>query len=363
MEKGNSSLHFFDRYVGIPILAFLGLFKIVKNKFPPDFSPKRIAILNISSIGDTVLMSAPVQDLQLRYPKAQIEIFCGSTNVGVLSMFPAVSNIHKLPVTHVFESIAEIRKAGEFDLVIDFGPWPRLNAIFAFFFQSKFTIGFKSKNQFRHFGYDYPVVHSDQKHELDNFRALLLPLKIEAKANPLLNLSAKPNPLPESNYILFHPWPGGYKSYMKEWSKNSWLTLAKKLSDLGHKIYVTGAKADAEVTDDLVKQSEGTLHSIAGLYNLVDTAIIVKNAALLVSVNTGIMHVGAALDTKMVALHGPTSVKRWGPASANAINIYPHDTQCGYLHFGYEYNKSTVNCMALISVEEVFEAVLKQLNE
>lgn len=362
MEKGNTNLHFFDRYVGIPILLFLGLFKLVKNKLPQHFSPKRIAILNISSIGDTVLMSAPVQDLKLRYPDAQIEIFCGATNVGVLGMFPAVSKIHKLPVTNVFESIVEIRKSGVYDLVIDFGPWPRLNAIFAYFFKSQISIGFKSKNQFRHFCYDYPVVHSEQKHELDNFRALLSPLGIEAKANPLLNLSAKSNPLPESNYVLFHPWPGGYKSYMKEWSKESWLTLAKKLSDLGHKIYVTGAKADMDATDELVLQSEGSLHSIAGKYNLEDTALIVQNASLLVSVNTGIMHIGAALDTKMVALHGPTSVKRWGPASTNAINIYPQNTQCGYLHFGYEYNKSTVNCMVLIGVDEVFEAVLKQLN-
>jgi len=303
-----------------------------------------------------------MQDLKLRYPEAQIEIFCGATNVGVLGMFPSISKIHKLPVTNVYDSISEIRKAGEFDLVIDFGPWPRLNAIFTYFFKSKFSIGFKSKNQCRHFCYDYPVVHSESNHELDNFRALLLPLNIEAKANPLLNLSAKSNPLPESNYILFHPWPGGYKSYMKEWSKENWLALAKKLSDLGHKIYVTGAKADMEVTDELVKQSEGTLHGIAGLYNLLDTAVIVQNATLLVSVNTGIMHIGAALDTNMVALNGPTSVKRWGPVSANAINIYPQNAKCGYLHFGYEYNKSTVNCMALISVEEVFEAVLKQLN-
>lgn len=362
MEKGNSSLHFFDRYAGIPILVFLGLFKLIKDKLPNDFSPKRIAILNISSIGDTVLMSAPIQDLKSRFPEAQIEIFCGATNVGVLSMFPAISNIQKLPVTNVFESIAEIRKAGEFDLVIDFGPWPRLNAIFAYFFKAKFSIGFKSKNQFRHFGYDFPVIHSEHNHELDNFRALLSPLHIQPKANPTLNLSAKSNPLPESNYILFHPWPGGYKSYMKEWSKENWLTLAKKLSDLDHKIYVTGAKADMDVTDELVRQSKGTLHSIAGLYNLSETASIVQNAALLVSVNTGIMHMGAALGTKMVALHGPTSVKRWGPVSTNAINIFPQDSQCGYLHFGYEYYKSTVNCMALISVEEVFEAVLKQLN-
>jgi ADP-heptose:LPS heptosyltransferase len=361
MEKGNSTLHFFDRYFGIPILGLLSQFKLVKNQFPNNFSPKRIAILNISSIGDTVLMSAPIQDLKLAYPEVEIEVFCGSTNVGVLGMVSFISKIHKLPVTNVFESVSEIRKAGEFELVIDFGPWPRLNAIFAYFFKAKYSIGFKSKKQFRHFCYDYAVVHSEQNHELDNFRTLLSPLTIETKSKPFLNLSSKTNSISESNYILFHPWPGGYKSYMKEWSKENWLVLAKRLSDLDYKIYITGAKADVEMSDELVKQSNGTLHSIAGLHNLSETATIVHNAKLLVSVNTGIMHIGAALDTKMVALHGPTSVKRWGPVSPNAVNIFPKNSECGYLHFGYEYNKSTVNCMDLISVEEVYEAVLGQL--
>ena len=362
MEKGNSNLHFFDRYFGIPILILLGVFKIRKNKISSDFSPKRIAILNISSIGDTVLMSAPIQDLKFKYPQADLEVFCGATNVGVLNMINGIYAIHKLPITKVFKSISEIRKAGKFDLVIDFGPWPRLNAILTFFFQAKHSIGFKSINQFRHFCYDYSVVHSNLNHELDNFRTLLSPLNIISEAVPLLNVSSKSNSFFDSNYILFHPWPGGYKSYMKEWSKENWLTLADKLANKGYKIYVTGAKADIEVTNELVSESKGVLHSISGIYNLEDTATIVKNAKLLISVNTGIMHIGAALNTKMISLNGPTSIKRWGAVSNSSLNIFPQNSECGYLHFGYEYSKSTVNCMELISVEEVYEAVLKQLS-
>jgi ADP-heptose:LPS heptosyltransferase len=69
---------------------------------------------------------------------------------------------------------------------------------------------------------------------------------------------------------------------------------------------------------------------------------------------------GAALGVNMVALHGPTSVHRWGPVSKKAYNVFPKNAQCGYLHFGYEYHKSKVNCMELITVDEVMKAVIEQ---
>ncbi len=361
MEKGNATLHFLDRYLGVPAILFLGLSKVFKNRLPDFFSPKRVAILNISSIGDNVLMSAPIQDLRTRFPQAEIILFCGNTNYGVAKMLPGLDAVHMLPVTQVLSSAKYIRSFGRFDLMIDFGPWPRLNALLSFFFRAKFKIGFRSTSQFRHYIYDYAVLHSAEKHELDNFRALLAPLHIQAVSDPQLIVPAHMQPPVEKPYLVFHPWPGGYKSYRKEWAVLNWVALAEKLGPLPYTIYITGAAADVEASESLEQKSSGRLKSMAGKLNLTETALLVKNAELLVSVNTGIMHLGAAFDVPLVALHGPTSVKRWGPVSTKAINLFPKGEGCGYLHFGYEYNKSDVDCMALISVEEVQKAIFEQL--
>jgi ADP-heptose:LPS heptosyltransferase len=363
MEKGNANLHFLDRYLGIPLVLFLGFFRVLKKRIPVAFEPKRIAILNISSIGDNVLMSAPLQDLKNRFPNAEIVLFCGDTNFGVTKMLPGIASTHKLPVTKVLESIKYIRKEGQFDLLIDFGPWPRLNAIYAAFFRSKCKIGFRSIGQWRHFVYDYAIIHSDQKHELDNFRALLDPLQLSSNARPRLDIPSGSLELDAQEYVIFHPWPGGYKSYMKEWPESNWLELAEKLSAFGLKIYITGAKDDVVNSQKMEQKSNGLLYSLAGKYNLSDTAKLVQNARLIVAVNTGIMHMAAALGVKMVALHGPTSVLRWGPVSDQALNVFPQNAQCGYLHFGYEYHKSEVNCMDLIKVDEVTEAAIQQLGK
>jgi ADP-heptose:LPS heptosyltransferase len=361
MEKGNANLHFLDRYLGIPLIVFLGVFRLLKREIPAHFQPKRIAILNISSIGDNVLMTAPVQDLRNRFPNTEIWVFCGDTNFGVVKMFPWVDKVIKLPVTKVLDTVKEIRRQPSFDVLIDFGPWPRLNAFYSFVFKARHKIGFRSIGQWRHFVYDHPVLHTDQRHELENFRALLSPFSIEAKAEPYLPVTVGVD-IPKP-YLLFHPWPGGFKSYMKEWQMTNWVKLAEMLKPMGLDIFVTGAKADVEVSETLVRLSNGSLKNIAGKYNLSETATLLQGANLLVSVNTGVMHMGAALGTPLVALHGPTSVKRWGPVSDRAINVSPQGNDCGYLHFGYEYHKGKSNCMEQITVEEVFRAVQNQLNK
>ena len=360
MEKGNANLHFLDRYLGIPLIVFLGFFRIIKNKIPAGFKPKRIAILNISSIGDNVLMSGPLADLKAAYPESEIHIFCGDTNYSLASLIPNVASVQKLPLTNVKQSIELVRTQEKFDLMIDFGPWPRLNALYAAFFKAKYKIGFKSTGQWRHYVYDYAILHSIQKHELDNFRDLLSPLKIKSGSLPKLNINTFESDL-KAPYILFHPWPGGFKSFMKEWPKNNWLDLSEKMANLGYTIYITGAPADVNASKRMADDSYGVLNSIAGKYDLSDTCTVLKNASLLITVNTGIMHMGASLGIPIISLNGPTSVKRWGAVSEKAINVTPPGNECGYLNYGFEYHLNKVNCMDLITVNQVYKEVIQLL--
>ncbi|SRR5260221_8234373 len=145
MEKGNRLFHKLDKYLGIPIVCVLGLF--TKRKETPPESVNRIAILNIGSIGDNVLMSAPINDLKLKFLSAEIIVFAGSTNFQLVKQIENVSEVVKLPITNPISTVKILRQSGMFDLLVDFGPWPRLNSIYSFLIPAKFKIGFNSKNQ------------------------------------------------------------------------------------------------------------------------------------------------------------------------------------------------------------------------
>jgi len=66
----------------------------------------------------------------------------------------------------------------KYDLIIDAGQWERINSILTIFARKFYSVGFKTKGQFKHIINDFVVEHIPDKHEVENFMDLLMPLGI-----------------------------------------------------------------------------------------------------------------------------------------------------------------------------------------
>jgi heptosyltransferase I len=365
-ERANHLLKFLDRYLGIPLVFFLRLFK--KTRPLPDRQIKNIGLLKTAAIGDTVLLSAIVSDLQKKYSAPNIVLFTGSSNYEYAKIIQGLRQVVLLPISRPLKSVHEIQKF-QFDVFIDFGSWPRLDAILAHFSKSKYAIGFKTEGQYRHYLFDHVVGHSKVIHEIENYRNLIRTLGVNSFSLPRIEIAEKEtgsNLKLEKPYIVFHPWPGGFKSYMKEWPVQNWVSLAKQVVGLNYDIVITGSAADATKSEEIVAHLErngARAKNIAGKLSFTDTICLIKNAKLMVCVNTGIMHIAAAMDVPLVALHGPTSPNRWGPLSKKAKIIVPDLAGCGYLNLGWEYPANPPDCMQAITVEEILHVVKSLLEE
>ncbi|MVM39563.1 hypothetical protein GO730_21420 [Spirosoma sp. HMF3257] len=365
MERGNQYLKTIDRYIGIPFIWFLGLLRPRNRKIPLQIN--RIAIIKGAAIGDTVLLSAIIQDIRMQYPDVELLFFCGKTCVDTAKMIPGLSKVIFIPTTRPFEAITILRKAGLFDLVIDTGPWARLEAIFAYFTKGNYKIGFRSLKQYRHYGYDLSVEHSNQQHELENNRDLIRPFILECNSLPILTPSsieskiicgqvglAKP-------FWILHPWSGGFKGHYKEWLPERWVELAIWLVAQDYEVAFSGAKADKRQTDILVDTctSRGvSVINLSGKTSLGELTALIRASQGVVSVNTGILHIAAALGAPVIGLNGPVPTSRWGAISAQAINIDAQEPGCGYIHLGFEYPSTPPNCMASINTTDVKTAIL-----
>ena len=99
---------------------------------------------------------------------------------------------------------------------------------------ASFRLGFKSKGQFRGHAYDRTVEHRPDQHEVDNFRDLVSTIGVSRTASPAIR--AVEAPLPEiaqgKDLIVFHPWPSGARSHLREWPEKNWLELAERLRQL-----------------------------------------------------------------------------------------------------------------------------------
>lgn len=355
-ERGNRFFRLLDRGIGIPMIGILRLFKRKKS-----FGGKvhSVGILKTAAIGDTVLISAIAADLRKKYPAARIIFFAGGSNFEFAKTIGEFTEVILLPVNNPLKAIKLIREY-PFDVFLDFGPWPRLDAILTFFSKSAFTVGFKTAGQRRHFLYDQTAAHSNTRHEMENFRNLAGIIGLNSATLPRLTVDAGESRdilQGKRPFVVFHPWPGGVKSYLKEWPLQNWAELAQRMMRAGYHVFITGAPADLEKSQQIVNMIEGrvaNITSLAGKISLSAAIALLSQADLMVSVNTGIMHIGAALDIPLIALHGPTSPRRWGPLGKKSVIISAGIPGCGYLNLGFEYPPDPPDCMGAITVEEVF---------
>ena len=360
--RGNPYLHTLDRYAGIPLVAALG---VRRRSRPQPSAPHTIGLLNTAAIGDTILMGALTADLRVAYPEAKILIFAGSDNAEAASLLEGLDARVTLSLVNLFASIRQLRQH-RLDMLFDFGPWPRINALLSALAGAHFTVGFRTTRQYRHYAYDAAVEHRQDVHELENYRSLVRAIGVESSRLPSINWhSFEPPASPNERPVVFHLWPGGTHPEFKQWPLERWAKLAHELATTCSRIVLTGAPGQFAANETLLAMLDPALryrmHNAAGL-NLRATASLLAHASLMVSVNTGIMHLAAAMDVPLVALHGPTSARRWGPLGPRAVALESPCQGCGYLDLGFEYKRQPRHCMDAISYRMVRDACDRVLN-
>src|SRR5258707_355086 len=146
---------------------------------------------------------------------------------------------------------------------------------------------------------------SSSKHVVDRN----LDLARAAGASSLLYVFPLPpgqpeQPLPDKDFVLACPLAGWAS---KQWPLDSYTHLAKRLErDLGLALVVNGPPSSA----DVLGRIEGAVTHISGMPGLIHAT---RRAIAVVGVDSGPLHLAAALDKPGVAIFGPTDPQRNGP--------------------------------------------------
>ncbi len=357
-ERGNKLLRRMDAVFGVPLLLALGLLRRRRSLPHPIRS---IGILRSACMGDTVLLSAIVEDLRAAFPEARFRFFAGETNFATAKLFMKDDEMARIRVTAPLAASRALRQE-KLDLLLDFGPWPRVDALIAAFSGAGCTVGFNTPGQARHSCYDIAVQHDSQVHELTNYRRVIRALGVTPTHEPIVRTEGGPV-IELPRYLVFHLWPGGYLSHQREWAVESWIELARLAALGGYSVVLTGLKSDQARTQAIVEQMpSGQAENLAGQFDVAGTARLLRYAAAVVSVNTGIMHLAAAIGTPTVGLSGPTSVQRWGAIGRNVCNVAAETPGCGYLNLGFEYRRQRTDCMTQICVSSVWAGLQEVLS-
>ena len=361
-ERGSRSRRYFDRALGVPLVFALGSFRTKRKSLPRVCS---LGLLETAAIGDTILLAGLIPDLRASFPGSRLTLFTGSSNYEAALLLEGPDEVVRLPIGHPLDTVRMLRRRN-LDVLLDFSPWPRIGALYSLLSGARLTVGFRTANQYRHYGYDRCTGHLATVHELENYRNLVRSIGVESRSAPTI-AAREPliGELRPGNYLVFHAWPAGYRRYLKEWPQEYWRELAARVFPTGMTIVLTGARSEAGRTDELKNGISAVPNqnvvSLAGRLSLAQTVAVLKNAAAVVSVNTGIVHLAAAVGAPVVSLNGPTSAIRWGPIGPRAVSVNADAQGCGYLDLGFEYENHRQDCMASIKPERVWAALMELL--
>lgn len=109
----------------------------------------------------------------------------------------------------------------------------------------------------------------------------------------------------EKPWLVFH---AGVSEKKREYPPDRWIEAARKLiNEKGFQVLFTGAAAEKKLCGQLAEKTGENAFSAAGLFNLEEFIAVIENSPVIVSVNTGTIHIAAAVNTPAVVLYAQTN--------------------------------------------------------
>lgn len=321
-----------------------------------------ILFIRPGGIGDAVLLAPELRDLKYKYPTTKITILAELRNAGVFSLIPAVDQLY------CYDKPVEFWQAvsKKYDVVIDTEQWHRLSAIVARLVRAAVKIGFATNERRRMFTYSLPYSHDE--YEVSSFKRLLEPLTgVSEQAEATIPFLTIPATAQESTgkrlAILDHKpfvtiFPGA-SIPERRWGSARFRAVAAELAEKGYGIVIVGGTVDQADAQTIAGESGLNL---AGQTSLAETAAVLARSALLVSGDSGVLHIAIGLGVPTVSLFGPGRALKWAP-QGNQHAVINKNLPCSpCTTFGTTPPcPHSARCMQDITVDEVVTHCLKQL--
>jgi len=331
---------------------------------PPDplSSISRLLLIRPGGIGDAVLLIPVINRLREVFPAAYIEVLAEKRNCWAFALSPGVDRVRCYDRPHELWAILN----SGYDVVIDSEQWHRLSAIIARWIRSRIKIGYGTNERKRLFTHSVGYCHDS--YELNSFFELLKPLGTGPPARidfPFLNISDEAEssadrllgPQLGKPFIALFP---GASIAERCWGVEKFSDLSRVLNDQGLSSVIVGGRQDIDTAEIIASKGGGI--NLAGVTSLSETAAVLSRSSLLVSGDSGVLHIAVGLDVPTVSLFGPGRALKWAPKGSNHIVLNKNLPCSPCTTFGYTPRcPDNARCIQDITVDEVFQAVMSLL--
>lgn len=329
----------------------------------------KILIVGPAWVGDMVMAQCLFKVLKSEQPDSEIDVLAPEWSLALLSRMPEVSSTIVMPVAHgqlalrVRYRLAKQLQKNHYTQAIVL-PNSFKSALIPWWAKIPIRTGWQGEAR-------YGVLNDRRRLDktryplmIERFMALGLAPDAALPAHypiPELQVTAASQNATLKKYQLtldkqvLALCPGAEFGPAKRWPESHFAEVAKQMLRAGWQVWLFGSLKDREVAERIMAFTEQRCINLTGQTRLDEAIDLIAAAKAVVSNDSGLMHIAAALQKPLVAVYGPTSAA-FTPPLHKAAKMLTLKLDCQPC-FKRECPLKHHRCMQALPPENVFNAI------
>ena len=267
----------------------------------------KILIIRFSSIGDIVITSPVIRCVRKKFPDASVHFLTKKEYSSIVSGNPYLNEVRILK-ENLSETITEVKNEN-YDLVIDLHKNIRTQAIRIF--SGAKWISFDKLNIEKWLLTNFKINQLPKKHLVDRYFDGLKQIGVENDGEGLDYFLNEEDARIVTNFEFtqqnFITWAIGAKHKTKQFPAEKIAAVLSRPELKGKTVVLVGGREDSEKAKEITDFVQSNdLYDMTGKLTIGQSAAMIQKSSLLITNDTGMMHIAAALKKPIISIWGST---------------------------------------------------------
>jgi ADP-heptose:LPS heptosyltransferase len=331
---------------------------------------RRVLIIRLRSIGDTVLSTPAIYTLRRFLPNAEIDLLLEDWVAPLVSNSSDITRVITIKRGSIGSRLSVLTnlRRSKYDVAFNLHGGTTATLL-TFLSGSRYTVGYKTYQYSSLYTHTAPhpseLWNSKFTHSAEQQLGLIgwtgVPVtdrpKSRLKIDPLSEREIQRRLEDINGFALIHP-AAAFES--KQWPAERFASVIDYLKTKGIEPVVVATKNEAGVIEACRQSATSEFHSWSDL-TIPEVVALASKARIFIGNDSGIAHISNAVGTPSVVIFGSSNINHWGPWRADQSIALRHHMPCAPCAGFHCSQFERPECIRMVGVEDVISTIKKLL--